>query len=333
MVEELTGLRGEALAHYLGEQRRSYPCGAAEAVRRTIASLQEGAAAGDRFYWLHLMDVHEDIAVPASPLGAFSPAEQVLLNLCADTPTGRQVLTRDPRRYVALYDSAVSYVDANLGVLRAYLAEEGLLERSLICVTADHGQALFEGGAFGHSFTWLTEHQVHVPLVFSGGLARGLRTGDPGRAVSTLDVAPTILDLCGAAPPASFLGRSLRDPEPRTVYGQSFSHGVRNRTGDADAWRFYLQPFPRPIKEWGRALVFSIEGGWQLIVGARKDAPQLCRLKLAPPSLSPDPDAMKARLLDYFESVYAVPEQVEVAEMSVRDKQTVAARLAHLGYL
>jgi len=331
MMEELTGLRGEALMEHLAEQRRFYPCDAAEAVRRTIADLQDSPD-GDRFYWLHLMDVHEDIAVPFSRLGAFAPAEQLLLNLCADTPAGRYVLARDPARYVALYDAAVSYVDLNLEVLHAYLADSGMLDRSLICVTGDHGQALFEGGLFGHDFSWVTENLVHVPLVMAGGLAGPLRGADAARPVSTLDIAPTILDLCGIEAPASFLGRSLRDARPRPVHGQSFYLGVRNRTDDGSAWRFYLQPFPRPIKEWGAELDYVIEGGWQLIYDVRSGAGQLRPLKGASAE-PPEPGPMKERLLRYFESTYDVPEQGAPASMSAHDTETVAARLEHLGYL
>ncbi len=333
MVEELTGLRGDALLGHLREHRRYYPCDAARAVQRTIASIEAGPPDADRFYWLHLMDVHEDIAVPTSRLGAFSPAEQLLLNLCADSPAGRLVLARDPARYVALYDAAVSYVDMNLAVLDDYLRSAGLLEQSLICVTADHGQALFEDGLFGHDFAWLEERQVHVPLVFGGGLAHPLRGCGTDRAVSTLDVAPTILDLCGVARPESFLGRSLREGAARPVRGQSFCGGARNRAGGGGAWRFYLQPFPHPIKQWGREVLYAIEGGWQIICDVRRNAAQLRPLRSCPPAPQPDPAGMRDRLTAYFERTYDVPEQHPAAGVSARDRETVAARLQHLGYL
>jgi arylsulfatase A-like enzyme len=333
MIEELTGLRGESLAEHLSEHRRFYPCDATEAVRRAITGIENAPAEADQFYWLHLMDVHEDITVPAAPYCTLGPAGQLLLNLCADSPAGRVALARDPRPYVSLYDAAVRHVDSTLALLHAFLAQTGRLERALVCVTADHGQSLFEKGVFGHCFSRLSEELVHVPLVFGGGLAQGLRGCDAERAVSTLDVAPTILDLCGVDRPESFLGRSLRDGMPRPVHGQSFYNGARNRTADDSAWRFYLQPFPRPIKEWGAELIYSIEDGWQMVYDARRDAAQMCPLRSCPPTARPDPAAMKERLLDYFARAYAVPEQSEAAGLSPDDRQTVAARLEHLGYL
>lgn len=331
MVEELTGLRGEDLVHALAERLQFYPCDASQAVARTIEDLESGPE-GDRFYWMHLMDVHEDITVPAGPLCAFGPAEQLLLNLCISTPGGRPVLARDPRPYIGLYDAAVNHVDTSLGVLRRHLKETGRLEDSLICVVADHGQLLFEGGMFGHGFVWLMELLVHVPLVFSGGLADGLRGCDTGRAVSTLDLSPTILDLCGVDAPDSFLGRSLRDETPRPVCGQSFSCDVNNRMSDRSVWRYYLTPFPKPIREWATPLLYGIEDGWQCICSG--DGKGVVRpLKSAPQRALPDAEGMKRRLIDYFESVYDVPEQQDVTEMSDGDKEIVAARLHNLGYL
>ena len=192
------------------------------------------------------MDVHEDITLPAGPLCAFGPAEQLLLNLCASSKAGRQVLALDPRPYVGLYDAAVNHVDRNLALLHDFLAETGRLERSLLCVTADHGQTLFEGGVFGHSCSRLSEELVHVPLIFTGGLAAGLRDCDAGRAVTTLDLAPTILDLLGVRRPASFLGRSLRQDGQRPICGQSFMDGVRNRVNDATARRYPSDALPAP---------------------------------------------------------------------------------------
>jgi len=331
MIAQLTGLKGDALVRHVAEHRRFYPCNAADLVKLALADLRRPRGRR-RFYWLHLMDVHEDITVPFSRLGSFTPGEQLFLNICADSPAGRMALAGRPQRYLDLYDSAVSYVDMQLEILHNFLADAGLLDHSLICVTADHGQALFEDGLFGHGFRWLTEKLVHVPLVFGGGLAGGIRPDAPPRAVSTLDVGPTILDVCGVEQPASFLGRSLNDPRPRPALGQSFYSGARNRTDDADIWRFYLSPFPRPVREWARQMFFSIEGHQQLICDVARGSAVVYALTGANGEPA-NARGMLERAQRYFDQVYHVPQQQEVTQTAAEEQEVVATRLQHLGYL
>ncbi|MCK4376022.1 MAG: sulfatase-like hydrolase/transferase, partial [Candidatus Brocadiae bacterium] len=230
MVKALTGLDGLPLVCHIAQRRRFYPYDAADLVKGAIGTLLAGSDRRKQFYWLHFMDLHENITVPFSRLGGFSAVEQFLLNTCLASPMGQQVLRGNAEKYGQLYDSAVSYVDMNVEILRNFLADHGLLESSLICLTADHGQELLEGGVFGHGYDRLAEGVVHVPLIFGGGLAGRIDGSHGDRAVSTLDIAPTILDVCEIAEaPDTFLGSSLNDVRPRPIYGQTFYGGADNR--------------------------------------------------------------------------------------------------------
>ncbi len=81
------------------------------------------------------------------------------------------------------------------------------MEQTVIAVTSDHGEEIFERGAFDHGDT-LYEEVTHVPLVLH---ARGRVPGGkrvPG-AVSLIDLPATLLDLC-LAQDALGQGKSLR---------------------------------------------------------------------------------------------------------------------------
>jgi arylsulfatase len=288
VLVEMTGFKGMELAQRVGGCGRFFPYGAADIIPCALYSLLEDGDRRDRFYWLHLMDVHENITVPWSPLGSFAPLEQFFLNQCVADPMGRSALGARAEKYQQLYDSAVAYVDAHVQVLCNLLSDLGLMDRSLVCLTADHGQELLERGVFGHAADRMAEGLVHVPLVFGGGLAAGLGGGAAGRPVSALDVAPTILDLCDAGPaPQSFLGATLRDTHPRRVYGQGFYDGAEHLVPDG-ARRFRLTPFPAPVRDCCKEIHYCIDSAWHFVRDLGRGTAELHRLAVSP---GPQPDA------------------------------------------
>lgn len=97
---------------------------------------------------------------------------------------------------VRLYDGNLAYVDAQVGAFRRALEAQGLWDRTVLIVTADHGEQLFEKGYVSHS-AQVYEQSTHVPLIVRvPGGPRGMRVA---QLVDLLDVAPTVLDLFGAA--------------------------------------------------------------------------------------------------------------------------------------
>ena len=101
---------------------------------------------------------------------------------------------QDLRQLAALYDSEVRYVDRHIGEVLAALPEERL-ESTLIVLTADHGEELFDHGGFKHGET-LYEELIHVPLIFrwDGRLPAGARLEG---TVRLLDLMPTFLSAAG----------------------------------------------------------------------------------------------------------------------------------------
>jgi arylsulfatase A-like enzyme len=105
------------------------------------------------------------------------------------------------------YESAITYLDSELGRLFAALDRRGLLANTLVVVTSDHGEEFAEHGLIEHGNS-LYHASLHVPLVlhFPGRVPGGVRVIQP---VSLRNVAATVLDLVGDTDPGGLPGRSL----------------------------------------------------------------------------------------------------------------------------
>lgn len=114
----------------------------------------------------------------------------------------------------ARYLNAIHEGDDALGRLISGLAGRGLLDRTLVVVFGDHGEAFGEHpGNFAHTL-FIHEENVRVPYVIAapGAMAGPIRVS---RTASIIDTAPTILDLLGLPAEAGHQGRSLLQPAAR----------------------------------------------------------------------------------------------------------------------
>lgn len=143
------------------------------------------------------------------------------------------------RNEIGRYRNALLYGDASLGTLIEGIRARGLENNTLWVIFGDHGEAFGQHeGDYGHTF-FLYEENVHVPLVIAApDLTRG-QTRVPNVA-SLVDIAPSILDLVGIAPPAAYRGHSLLDPAPRmALFYADYSLtmlGLRDRQ-----WKFIYE--------------------------------------------------------------------------------------------
>lgn len=113
----------------------------------------------------------------------------------------------DKARIRSLYDGEVAYTDHGFGRVRESLGRLGLAQDTITVLTSDHGEAFWEHGERGHGKS-LYEETVRVPLLihYPAKLAQARRVE---RAVETIDIAPTLLDLAGLPATATLEGRSL----------------------------------------------------------------------------------------------------------------------------
>lgn len=163
------------------------------------------------FLWVHFMDPHTAFAPPRSYLAASWPW-RIYCN--ADpfwgTPltdgAGRVSLTEEQQLNVrALYEGETEYVDSAVGAVWDAVAAQGAADAVYFAFTSDHGEELWEHGAFGHGHT-LFDELVRVPLLLRGPGIRAARIEGP---ISCIDLMPTLADLAGAAPDETWQGRSL----------------------------------------------------------------------------------------------------------------------------
>jgi hypothetical protein len=111
-----------------------------------------------------------------------------------------------------LYDGEVRRMDDYFEEILKILDETGAAQNTLVVVTADHGEELFEHGMVGHASTsqrgTLYEEEIRIPLLirFPGRIGPGIRID---RLVRNIDIMPTLLDLLQIDPPPGLQGRSL----------------------------------------------------------------------------------------------------------------------------
>jgi arylsulfatase A-like enzyme len=126
--------------------------------------------------------------------------------------SGRKQATPDDLAHlVRLYDGNLAAADATVGALRRALEARGLWDRTVVIISADHGEGLYEHGFISHG-AQLYEEGSWVPLIVR--LPRGVLGGLRVRGlVDLLDIAPTIADVFGVlgqgGSASSFRGRSL----------------------------------------------------------------------------------------------------------------------------
>jgi arylsulfatase A-like enzyme len=108
----------------------------------------------------------------------------------------------------AAYDDCIADLDEQLGKLFDELTQRGVLDRTWLIVTADHGESFGEHpGIFCHG-TSLYDTEVHVPLLVipPGGSPAGQSIKE---AVSLREIAATIVDFAGQSAGSPFPGESL----------------------------------------------------------------------------------------------------------------------------
>ena len=180
----------------LGSVQRSGDQTIAEALRWLDARQQESPF----FLWLHLYDPHDP----------YTPPE----------PFASQYRGRP-------YQGEVAYTDSLIGNFRSALEERAVFDRSLVILTADHGEGLGDHGEQFHGY-FVYDTTIRVPLIirFPGAAARGEVIDHP---VSHIDLLPTVLETIGLPVPTDAQGASLLPlvgggmmTSEREVYSESF---------------------------------------------------------------------------------------------------------------
>jgi len=144
------------------------------------------------------------------------------------------------------YLKSVDWTDRVLGQLMDALERMGLADDTLVVITGDHGEALGEHGQAVHNFSVYNE-EVRIPLMIVNRklVPRELTVDGIARQI---DIAPTLLDLLGYDPPASWQGTSLFAAE-RPTRAYLFSSGGSFNLGLVEGDYVYVNEYSRNRQE------------------------------------------------------------------------------------
>lgn len=212
---------------------------------------------GPFFAWVHYWDPHDTALLPPLPVQERFPA-----------PRSSSV----PERMRALYAAEVAFVDEQFGRVLQRLKSNGLYDKTMIAVIADHGEGLGDHDWWRHRL--LYQEQICVPFLLRlPGGPRGLEVKE---IVRCTDLFPTLLDYLGAEAPAGLFGRTLRPLLSAT--GDASRLAYADQLNKLDLNSNMARQRPRD------GLLYSvIEGDWKLIFNDEHvEASQLYNLKEDP---------------------------------------------------
>lgn len=179
---------------------------------------------GRFFAWIHLFDPHIPYKAPP-PYDTKYP----------DNP----------------YRGEVEYVDYQLGEFLRYLDKEGLTSNTLIIVTADHGEGLWEHDESTHGL-FVYDSTVHVPLIIRAPFT--FPVNRVKNLVEHVDIAPTLMHAIGLEEAGSFQGESFlglmlgRDTRKKQIaYTESFYSRLHRGWSELHAyyredWKYIRAP-------------------------------------------------------------------------------------------
>jgi len=196
---------------------------------RTIAFIEDAAAANEPFYtWASFPDPHHPMAPPGEWFDKYDPADMELPASAHDplehAPTYlrhfQQMTPTEQRQWVSPFGATdhgllreciaatygmIEFIDDGVGRIIATLERLGQLDNTIVVFTSDHGDMMGDHGLMLKGF-----------MPFAGTLHVNMVVTDPRRnagrsqsLASSLDLGPTLMDLCDVPTHDGVQGRSL----------------------------------------------------------------------------------------------------------------------------
>lgn len=183
-----------------------------------------------------------------SEFDVYDPAE---VDIPPNVPVQMEAFAR---KEIADYYGNVSALDAQMGRLMAALERLGIADNTIVCFTSDHGDHLSSHG-YGKPFDrWMHhsmraskatpyEESIHIPFLlrYPTRVRGGQRTET---LLSSVDMMPTLLGLCGVEMPKGVQGHDLSHAvtgqdgtQPDSVYLQILGEGWPHRGKWVGFWR------------------------------------------------------------------------------------------------
>jgi arylsulfatase A-like enzyme len=160
------------------------------------------------FLWGHYLDAH----VPLSPPEAFAYDTKINARTkrkISDTILQKKPLADDLRQsLIDLYDGEIRAVFHEVKRVFDALEQRNLLNQTCVVITSDHGFGFWEHHYWEYPEDKFYDSSIRVPLyIYDPTQASdGRKIMAP---VSLMDLAPTILDLCGLPAEKAFFGETF----------------------------------------------------------------------------------------------------------------------------
>jgi arylsulfatase A-like enzyme len=172
----------------------------------------------------------------------------------------RRSASKDSKAWIAAYDACIQATDKELiKPIADELKALGLYDKTMLVITADHGEAFGEHGLYGHGYALFDEFN-HVPLIIKMPYAKeGKRIKELAQSI---DIMPTILEMAGIEVPHQAQGKSLVSlmngantsplneyifaeiPQGKSIRSQEWKLLV-NSNGEKDLFHIRLDPQER----------------------------------------------------------------------------------------
>ncbi|MCR8632259.1 sulfatase-like hydrolase/transferase [Paenibacillus radicis (ex Xue et al. 2023)] len=126
----------------------------------------------------------------------------------------------DLRRQLAFYYSLITRIDEQIGRVIDYLKQTGAYDNTIIIFTSDHGDFAGDHGIINKNIgIYESIHRIPFLLKYPGGPAGRKMAG----IMESVDLFPTLCELCEVAAPAQIEGRSLMPVIEQGLPGKPFT--------------------------------------------------------------------------------------------------------------
>jgi arylsulfatase A-like enzyme len=202
------------------------------------------------FLWLHYLNPHFAYTPIAPYDKMFDPSYEGTINgnynLLNEIMTKNHNLApEDLKHIIALYDGEIRQTDNLIGAILDALDKFGLKENTLVIVTADHGEELYQHHNYFYHHASVYDSCLHIPCILRlpGIIKKNIKIDS---LLESIDILPTILDMLKAPYPADFQGESFypliqnkRIPKNKPVYSQFENkiYTIRNEN-----WKYIYNP-------------------------------------------------------------------------------------------
>lgn len=217
------------------EITRNSPASEEEVVQYALAWLQTKK---DVPFFLHtfMEETHFPYTTPAGTEASFQPCE-LENSVSFDGYPAAEVSNVRNRYYNSAHD-----VDKHLGMFFDYLRSTGLMDKTIVVIVGDHGEAFHEHGEVTHAGSPYQE-QIRVPLII---FAPSVTPGICDYPAQQIDILPTICGLLGTKKPAAFQGIDLFSsqlpPESQRdlyIHYEVFSWSKGEALIHGNEWKFW----------------------------------------------------------------------------------------------